>query len=303
MKKIFLAICIALMAFVSQAQEMLIHKTDGSVTAITLKDIDSITFNANESSNLVPLHDPVLALQFNDDPYNHNMHIASDGAYYYTCNGGGYNVGKINKYTLSGTFIASYPIAIDMRSIMYNKVDGKFYVSGFEATWYETNIYKITDLVNGAFIKVLSNVYDNGQSGTALSSDCQYFYAQNAGTVKKYKLSDGILVQTLTGLSSDNSTVAVDQDYIYTWVSSSQTVYVYDQSGSFIESFVLPSGNYPFSLSFEDGLIFVSIDGNYSTGTWYGYNIRKSLIKQAVITTNNPILYLNRVVEQNDSSK
>jgi hypothetical protein len=235
---------------------------------------------------LEPLHDPVLALEFDDNPSNHNMHITSDGNYFYSCNGGNYADGKINKFTLSGNFVASYPIAIDMRSIMYNKADGYLYVCGFENVLYERNIYKITNLAAGTFVKKFSNIYDNGQSGTAISYDGEYFYAQNTGTVKKYKLLDGSLVQALTGFETDNSTLAVDPDYIYTWKSSTRTVYVYNHSGGFIKSFVLPNGNYPFSLSFVDGLLFVAKDGNYTVGKWYGYNIRKVTTKSATVTSN-----------------
>jgi len=227
-----------------------------------------------------PLHDPLQVIHFNDGPINHNMHITSDGNFYYTCNGGNYTLGKINKYTLEGVFVNSYPVKIDMRSIMYNKTDGSLYASGFEASTSEMNIYKITNLETGSFSKVHANLYDNYQSGTALSYDDQFIYAFNAGTLKKYKFSDGTLSQTLTGFnygatSSSTAVVAVDPDYIYTWDASIKTVYVYDLTGKFIRNLVLTDGSYGFSLSFVNGLLFVSIDGASGTGTWYGYNIRK----------------------------
>jgi len=227
-----------------------------------------------------PLHDPMQIIHFNDNPVNHNMHITSDGSFYYTCNGGNYTVGAINKYTLEGVFVNSYPMSIDMRSIMYNKTDGSLYVSGFEANTNERNVYKITNLETGSYSKIHSNLYDNYQSGTALSYDCQFIYAFNAGTLKKYKFSDGTLSQTLTGLNygastSSTAVVAVDPDYIYTWDSSTKTVYVYDLTGEFIRNVTLTDGNYGYSLSFVDGLLFVAIDAAYGTGTWYGYNIRR----------------------------
>ncbi len=117
--------------------------------------------DVSTGNELSELHDPVLEIVFKDRPGNHNMGIASDGKYYYTCNGGNYTVGRINKYTLAGDSITSYPMAIDMRSIMYNKADGKLYVSGFESNTSERNIYKITSLQDGTFTKVLPNLYDN----------------------------------------------------------------------------------------------------------------------------------------------
>jgi hypothetical protein len=229
-----------------------------------------------------PLHDPLFSLSFNDNPTNHNIHITSDGTFYYTSNGGDYTKGKINKYTLSGVFVTSYEIKIDMRSLMYNKTDKYFYVSGFEGNTSERNIYKILDLASGSFIKLYPNLYDYYQSGTALSYDCQYIYAFNKGTLKKYKFSDGSLVETLTGLNygistSSDGAVAVDNDYIYTWDSSTKTVYVYDLTGKFVRNMTLTNGSFGYSLSFVDGLLFVSVDAVNSIGTWYGYNIRRPL--------------------------
>ena len=79
-------------------------------------------------NELIALHNPILKIIFNDRTGNHNMHITSDGNYYYTCNGGNYTIGRINKYTLSGDSVTSYPIALDMRGLMYNKADGNLYV-------------------------------------------------------------------------------------------------------------------------------------------------------------------------------
>lgn len=232
-------------------------------------------------TSFVALHDPSLVIQFTEVPLNHNMHITTDGGFYYTCNGGNYNDGKINKYSLDGAFLSTFPMKIDMRSIMYNKVDGALYVSGFEASTSERNIYKITNLATGIFSKIHSNLYDNFQSATALSHDGQFIYAFNAGTLKKFRFSDGTLSHTLTGLnfgpsSLSNSVVAVDPDYIYTWDAAKKTVYVYDHDGNFIRDLTLTDGSFGYSLSFVNGLLFVSVDGASGTGTWYGYNIRRA---------------------------
>ncbi len=253
--------------------------------SVTFTPTDDLTYSTATKTVQInvtayaPLHDPLPSIHFSDNPYNHNMHIASDGRFYYTCNGGGYTYGKINKYTLDGVLVTSYDMMIDMRSIMFNKTDSSFYVSGFESNTSERNIYKILDFASGSFTKLYPNMYDYYQSGTALSYDCQYIYAFHAGTLKKYKFSDGTLAETLTGLSygaTSDAVVAVDPDYIYTWDAAAKTVYVYDLTGKFIRNITLPNGNFGYSLSFVDGLLFVAVDGNYSTGTWYSYNIRKN---------------------------
>jgi hypothetical protein len=70
-----------------------------------------------------------------------------------------------------------------------------------------------------------------------------------------------------------SATVAIGSGYIYTWDSSTKTVYTYTLSGTLFKTTVLSSGSFGPSLSFADGKIFVSDDGNYNTGTWYGYNV------------------------------
>ena len=238
-------------------------------------------------NEILELHDPVLEIAFKDRPGNHNMGVATDGKYYYTCNGGSYTIGRINKYTLTGDSITSYPIAIDMRSIMYNTADGSLYVSGFESNTSERNIYRITNLANATFDKVLPNLYDYYQSSVAMSDDGQFLYAFNKGTLKQYKLTDGSLVDTFTGLnygntSSADGAVVVDPDYFYTWNASTGEVYVYDHTGTYIKSITLSNGNYGYSLSLANGYLFAAKDGNYATGIWYGYNIRRKLSEAPV---------------------
>jgi hypothetical protein len=255
--------------------------------------------DVSTGNELLALHDPVMEILFKDRTGNHNMGITTDGKYYYTCNGGDYSVGRINKYTLSGDSITSYPIAIDMRSIMYNKADGHFYVSGFESNTSERNIYKITSLATGTFDKVLPNLYDYYQSGVAMSDDGQFLYAFNKGTLKQYKLSDGSLVDTFDGLNYGNGTsadgvVAVDPDYFYTWNPTSGEVYVYDHSGTYKKSLTLSNGNFGYSLSLANGYLFAAKDAGYTIGTWYGYNIRKKL-------SNAPLPELKMAVNEETS--
>ena len=234
-------------------------------------------FTGNE---IIELHEPVLSTIFSDNITGHNLHLATDGNYYFTSNGGSYSTGKINKYTLNGDFVETYPILIDMRGLMYNKSDGMLYVSGFEANTAERNIYKITDLENGIFEKVLPDAYDYYQSATAISDDGESFYAFNKGTLIQYLLSDGSPVDTFESIQYGNTSgadgvVAVDDKYFYTWDPASGTVYVYYLNGNYFMDLKIPVGNYGYSLSYADGYLFVSIDGFGGTGYWYGYNIRK----------------------------
>lgn len=264
--------------------------------------------DVSTGTELVELHDPVLEILFKDRPGNHNMGLATDGKYYYTCNGGNYSIGRINKYTLTGDSITSYPIPIDMRSIMYNKADGNLYVSGFESNTSERNIYKITNLATGAFDKIFPNLYDLNQSSVAMSDDGEFLYAFNKGTLKQYKMSDGSLADTFNGLNYGNTTsadgcVAVDPDYFYTWNASTGEVYVYDHEGTYKKSITLSNGNYGFSLSWANGYLFAAKDGNYSTGTWFGYNIRRKMSEMPLPNLKMPVNEETRIPDVEDSTK
>lgn len=291
---LLLTLCVCLASF---AQTMIVHTTSGQST-FQLSQIDSITFTSTSTAvdtTIGALHDPILAIQFDEYIYNHNTHIASDGAYLYTVNGGNYSYGMIKKYSMNGTYLATTNILLDFRSIMYNRKDGYFYTSGFESDWSERNLYKLTDMVTGTFQRLYTNLYDYNQASLAFSWDGNYVYAFNQGTLKKYSLSSGLVVQTITGLQygsgnfGGDGAVAVDADYIYTWDSSTRTVYVYTLSGSFVRTLSLPYGDTGFSLSYVNGYLFVSRDGNYGTGTWYGYNIRRSTTSSAISAKQIPV--------------
>jgi len=89
----------------------------------TLDNAGSGSQSSPVDSLFGPLHPPVEVITFQDDPYNHNMGIASDGQFYYTVNGGQINNGMINVYDMQGNFISSNPIQLDiMLNIQHQKV-------------------------------------------------------------------------------------------------------------------------------------------------------------------------------------
>ena len=230
---------------------------------------------------------PVFTL--NDEPGStHNAHITSDGKFYYTCNGGtgkdGTPNGKINKYSLSGEFVKSYPFKkFDMRSIMYNSKDKHLYIST-----YDLKIFKIIDLENGTTQLLFEKIYKNPQSAIALDPDGKTIYAMDCGTLTMYKFKDGSLIKTFSGLSfgADDKTkpivgkygstaIAVDKKYIYTWDAhtNSKKISVYDKKGNFVKAFQISNGNWGYTLSYANNLVFVAVDGQYKIGLWNGYNL------------------------------
>jgi len=230
---------------------------------------------------------PLFTLK--DEPgLSHNAHITSDGKFFYTCNGGtdkeGNSHGKINKYSLTGEFIKSYPFKkFDMRSIMYNKKDKHLYIATFDM-----KIYRIIDLESGTTELHLEKIYKNGQCSVALDPDGKTFYIMDGGSLNLCKFKDGTVIKSISGLSfgaddKDNpgsgrygsTAVTVDKDYIYTWDahSYSRKIFVYDKKGSFVKSFPISNGNWGYTLSCANGFVFVAMDGKNQIGLWYGYHL------------------------------
>lgn len=230
---------------------------------------------------------PVFTLKDEPGP-THNSHITSDGKFYYTCTGGtdkdGIPHGKINKYNLSGDLVKSYPFKkFDMRSIMYNKKDNHFYIAT-----YDMKIYKIINLESGTTELRFEKIYKNGQCAIALDPDGKTFYIMDGGTLSMIRSKDGSLIKSLSGLSFGaddkdspgsgrygSTAVAVDNNYIYTWDahSSSKKIFVYDKKGSFVKIYLISNGNWGYTLSYANGLIFVALDGKGQIGLWYGYHL------------------------------
>jgi len=211
---------------------------------------------------------------FKEDPLTHNMHIASDGQYLYTCNGGLSEKGQITKFTLSGEKVASYKIELDMRSLMYNASEKKLYVST-----YDKELYKVNDLMMGSFVKVMEFQDRDGQCTPAFDPKGKSIYFYENGTVYIYTVKNGELKKTLFGLNSvpdaslEGTSIAVDNKYIYLWNYEEQIILAFDLKGEYRKSFKVNQGDYSFSLSSANNLIWVSTDGNYETGTWYGYKL------------------------------
>jgi outer membrane protein assembly factor BamB len=213
-------------------------------------------------------------ITFEETPLTHNVHIVSDGEYYYTCNGGRAEKGQIQKFSFNGRLLDTYEVLLDMRSIMYNQKDKSFYVCT-----YEKDIYKITSLERGRFEKVISEMYENEQANLAMSKDGKYIYYFTDGTLKIYKFPSGKLSKTIKGLdcgkefTTGSGSVACDGKYFYTWNGDYKMIYAYDMKGKKVRSFEIEDGTYGFSLSCANGMVFVADDGNYDVGKWYGYDL------------------------------
>jgi len=209
-----------------------------------------------------------------DDAETHNVHICSDGNFYYTINGGDQEKGLINKYDLSGNWISSFPLKLDMRSIFYNPSDENFYLNA-----YDNNVYKIKDFTLGQYELVFEELYENNQASLALSTNGKQLFALNEGTLRIYDMMDGTLLSEFKNIMcgedhlTGSAAVAVSEKYFYTWSSKRKSIYVYNHNGQHMKTIMISHGDYGFSISFANGYLFVSEDGNYNTGRWLGYDL------------------------------
>jgi len=214
--------------------------------------------------------------KFKESPRTHNMHIVSDGKFYYANNGGKSTEGVIHKFDFKGNLIGTYDIYLDMRALMYNQKDKHLYVCT-----YDKKIYKITDLEKGYKEEIISDMYANEQATLAMSSNGKYIYCLDNGVVNVYKFPSGKLSKSFNNISSGSTlqtgsaAIATDNKYFYTWNADLGIIFVYNLKGKKIKSYDIQEGHYGFSLSVANGMVFVSDDGDYNEGTWYGYNLWK----------------------------
>lgn len=213
-------------------------------------------------------------LIFEEFPVTHNAHITGDSKNLYTCNAGNASKGYIWKYDNAGNIIQDFKMDIDMRAIMYCKKDKGLYVNS-----YDQNIYEIVDLEAGIFKNINTPVELNEQAAVALGVKGKKLYHFEDGKLDIYSFPDGKLLESFQGLKcgsgflSGKTTVAVSKKHIYTMDGEKQEIYAYDMKGNYVKTFYIAQGSYGFSLSYANGLVFISEDGNYDTGTWYGYDL------------------------------
>ena len=217
-------------------------------------------------------YSPVFS--FADNVISHTAHITYLKGYYYTCNGGNVDDGKVSIFDNKGKLISSYAIKLDMRSIAYNEMENSFYVST-----KDKQIYVIKNFEKGEVELVYSKLYEDGNSAITFSPDGKWLYIFDHGTLKKFHFRKGTLKSEVSGLlsgekaSTGSNAMAFDGKYIYTWDSSKKIIYCYSKKGKFIRSFKIQEGDFGYTLSFANGYIFVATDAdNNSKGVWHAYS-------------------------------
>lgn len=217
----------------------------------------------------VILSPPVLTISFPDQSNLHNMGIASDGFFYYTCDGGNAAAGRISTFDLSGNLVRRVACNLDMRALLWNRADGLLYAKTFEG-----DLWRVDPVTGGASL-VHAGMFAFAQSSPAITSNGLTILEHESGLIRFLDFASGALLNTMTGFAyggyPSNEAVGVSDNRIYTWDGNMTSVY--DFAGNLIESYVMPQGDYGFSLKFVNGLLFTSTDGYSGVGTWYGWNV------------------------------
>jgi WD40 repeat protein len=223
---------------------------------------------------------PEQQLKFTDEVYYHNMGIAWDGEFYYTVNGGSPDYGKVNKYDESGELIESYEIETDGRSIMYSPEEEGLYIKPYGQDLLSVDL----DLEETSTES--EGIFQSEQTSVAMSPDGLKLYELSAGEVYVYDMDLGEEEESFT-LEHYSSTdelgfsyaIAASDRFLFVWgPDTEKEVYVYTLNGKYVTRFELPRKGFGFSLSWANGMLWVSKDADASTdggeGTWYGYELK-----------------------------
>ena len=211
-----------------------------------------------------------------DDPLTHNMGICSDGKYYYTINGGNQKDGLVNKYDTFGAFIGSYPFQLDMRSVYCNGKNGTVVAYCHDASFYQLELEKGT--MKKLDFKGLTGI----QSSPGINFQKSLMYVLADGGLKVFDFETGKKVNTGKVKCGANpkkgsTAIAVYENYLFTVNSRWNKIFIYDNSLKLLKTVKYEKGGFGFSLSVTPKYLFIADDGNYGTGYWYGYSLKKVL--------------------------
>jgi len=205
---------------------------------------------------------------FSDDIPRVKMSIASNGSSYYTASGGSVATGYINRYDMAGTFIGQVTVGIDIRALLYNPRTSGFYIKDYPGDWYQV------DPNTGTSTLLLSGIFPaSSQTSPALHPNGRFIYEHNAGTVRVLDFDTGAELETFGVQYGYSNSVATDGNYVFTaGTATDRLIYVHDFKGNLLTTFTVPSGDHPWSLSWANGLLWLS-DSTSPIANWYGYQL------------------------------
>jgi len=217
---------------------------------------------------------PELALQFTDEVPFHNVGIAFDGKRYYTVNGGNNDYGRVNVYDTTGKFLKAYKIKIDARAIWYHPRLKRLFIKDYFRDLWEF------DPKTGRVKLFAESAFHDCQSSPALSPDGKLVYERVDTLVFVMEwgsFQDAETLKIKDGAEFPASVcIAAGPGALFTF--DGEKLRVWSLKGEPLGSYSLPKGDYPFSLSWAGGKLFIASDADGeevgAEGVWYGYEFR-----------------------------
>ncbi len=250
MKKLLLALFIT--AFIASSSFAL--------QDIALNDSDVNSGNAPKQQSAITQYSPSLEIQFEHFFSSQAQSICFDeenNLYY----GIGYNAG-CETYDINGNLVNSVTIGVSsVRTCwMYN---GDVYLKPFG-----TDLY-IIDPETGATTTVFSDMFNDTNSEVCFSEGI--IYEHYSETVWMFDIDTGEQVGQFT-INGDNYDYPIATNGIHLFFEEafySTTIPVYDFDGNYVETITVPYGDWSWTLSHCNNLLFT---GDHDNGNWYGYS-------------------------------
>jgi DNA-binding beta-propeller fold protein YncE len=218
---------------------------------------------------------PMTGVEIMDYVFFHNVSITFDGDHYFTLNGGNENYCVVNEYDADRTFIETYAVGLDGRSIFCNPGDLNLYVKT-----YGTDLW-IIDLSDETADIILSDIFEEDNSSPAFSPDGKYIYELTDGYVRVIDFKTGKELKrfALERYYDEHGyalSIAASKHYLFVWEYEDR-VLVYDLGGEYVTKIKLPRAGYGFSLSYCNDMLWIAEDADASTdggdGYWYGFEL------------------------------
>jgi outer membrane protein assembly factor BamB len=231
---------------------------------------------------------PVEVMKITDEVYYHNISITydPDAKTYLTVNGGNTAHGIVNEYDKDGELLDTYVTDLDGRAIFYR--DGSVLVKGYGSQVYDVDLADafldweslFADFLEAA-AEEIEFEFEEDNSSPAISADGKLFFEHIRGRVTVFDAVTGrrvrsFEVQDYYDEHGYDMAIAASDDNVFLW-SDTDEVTAYDFKGKAVGRLSLPRPGYGFSLSYCNGMLWISADADAGTelgvGYWYGYRL------------------------------
>lgn len=232
---------------------------------------------------------PVQVMKIADEVFFHNVSISYDpvAETYLTVNGGNASYGIINEYELDGELVATYGTEVDGRAIFCR--DGYVLVKSHGTQVFEVDVMEayldwslLFEEYAEAVAEEIDFEFEEDNSSPAMSPDGRLFFEHVRGRVTVFDVETGRRVRSFNvedyyDEHGYDVAIAASDNNVFLW-SDADKVSVYDFKGKSVGKLTLPRPGYGFSLSYCNGMLWISQDADAGTealeGYWYGYRLQ-----------------------------